>query len=167
MTVRCCATGACRTALPLSMWIDELEQRDLCLTKSDIEELRPHEELKILFLDQHVFDIAEIRGNRSSLKPEEFFRSHYWCVFRKQEGLCGWARFMYESRFRAFGLHMEYKPGCWAGIRHGRLQTNTEDQQDEAPSTFPEDYGGLTRVGWLGPAVKWAALKDMPNVYLG
>ena len=167
MEGRCSATGANVEALPLSMWIDELENRDLCVTKSDIDNLGANEEVKILFIDQHVFDLAESRGDAGSLRPEDFFRSHYWCIFRKSEGMSGWARFMCESRFRAFEFHVEYRPGYWCQLSHGRLPSHIVGNTGEQPRLKIEDYPGTIRVGWRGPSVRWTSLKDMPNVYLG
>lgn len=149
MESRCSATGSRPRVLPLSRWITELQDRDLCLTVGDIVELKKNKEMKVLVLSRGAVRLASRYAGYSPMEPSSFFRSSYWFDFRKGEGLTGWARFMCDFRFRRFEFHVELQPGVWSRI-------GTSKRLSELPRA--------ARVGWLGCSAKWESLQDMPEV---
>ena len=169
MENRCIATGGADEPLPLSMWIDELQSRDLCLTIHDIHALGPNEEIKILFIDNGIFDLTSGHENEGFFDPEQFFRSSYWCIFKKQEGLRGWAKWMCDTRFRPFEFQVELAPGAWHQLVNGQIPISYLESLGNEVSA--SEKGGTcpitSRVGWLGPSVSWACLGDMPYIYFG
>ncbi len=139
--------------LPLETWLQELQDRDLCLRVEDILTLEEGQSMKILLLWDRCLAIAHRQFGAwcPPLVPTMFFRSNSWLVFRKTKGISGHVRFAHDYHYMPFEFQIEKVDGTWGSAP-------IEKTELEMVKTC--------RLGFQGVCAKWESLHDMPRVCL-
>lgn len=139
------------------------------LTIEDVLDFEPGEEVELLLLHRNIFDgTLDPKINKPKYKytPTHFFRNEKWIYTHKKDlrGSLRLANTTIETRDFEWELEIsDYNAtdkdiGAlrWYPLENGKMGP----LKNKKWNTFPKD----TLVGWRGPALYWANLKDLPKI---
>ena len=142
--------------MELSHWIHR--NKNHWITIADIVNLPLNQIIKLLMLDQNIYDDKHIFLSAKLYKPKTFFKNNYvYFMKTNQEALNGKIQYSWnKSTFYNLNFDIESKSGKWNPLINGF------DYYSEKHWT---EFDKKSYVGFRGPMIFWDTAIKLNDVY--
>ena len=162
-------------SLAYAAWVQQMRPHHL--TIRDVLAMKPGDSIQLICFDRNLGGMVSGNERNKPMPPAKFFERAYAVRFVKRTELSGtwhWNFHVAGAVAREEAFDIEYVPGHWYPLTvDGRLpQPDPQWPADSVvpaggvPGTHYATYPPETRIGWRGPMMLAALIRDGPPVHL-